>query len=142
MLSHQTSSPPRNHLNPATAEFTNTISSKDSGIHAHPSPNGKGLMVEVIGKLNWNQSQVFTASYQRSKKKESIYEYYMVDMSRCSQVTPGGICALLLLKEFADKHQSKLQIANTHIKMARQIRHADTEHQLSDVIKIDPRSML
>lgn len=109
-----------------------------SSIHARQTPNGRGLMLEVIGKFNWSQSQTFSSAYNRKQH----YDSYMVDMKKCTQVTPSGICALLLLKEFTDKHHCHLQLANTHMKMARQIRHADIEHQLSDSISIDPSSVL
>lgn len=110
----------------------------DSAINARQTTNGRGLMLEVVGKFSWTQSQVFSSAYNR----EQHYDSYMVDMKKCTQVTPSGICALLLLKEFTDKYHCHLQLANTNVKMARQIRHADIEHQLSETISIDPSSVL
>lgn len=121
----------------ATTAMPSDDPSVESGIHVRTTTNGRGLMLEVVGKFSWAQTHSFAEAYDTCHHFDS----YMVDMSKCTKVTPSGICALLLLKEFADKNHSHLQLANTNVDMAQTIRHADIDHQLSDVIKIDPSSV-
>jgi len=110
-----------------------------ASIHARPTSNGRGLMLEIVGKLSWSQSQVFMAAYENTHQH---FDTYMVDMSQCTQVSPSGISALILLKNFVDKHHGQLKLANTHIHLARQIRLADSAGILKNTISIDPDTIL
>jgi len=110
-----------------------------ASIYARPTSNGRGLMLEITGKLSWSQSQAFMAAYEDTHQH---FDTYLVDMSQCTQVSPSGISALVRLKTFVDKHHSQLKLANTNINLARQIRLADSAGILKNSICIDPNTIL
>lgn len=103
-------------------------SQADARILARPSTVGSGLLFEVVGKFDWSLSAQFSKLYRQN---HSDVQSYLVDLSKCTELSPCAVCALMLLEEYSSHQQSSMKLTNLKPDLSRQLKVADPKAQLS-----------
>ncbi len=82
--------------------------SSQSSITARHTANGRGLVIDVIGRLGLDMHREFRQSYESSPPCER----YAVNLQRCAGIDSSGLGMLLILRDFAAVDKSNMLVVN------------------------------
>lgn len=101
-------------------------------ITARPTSNGQSLVIEVVGRLGFDQHRQFRRSYEQQPKR---YSRYAVNLRRCTNVDSTGLGMLLLLRDYTGLEKENLLLVHCSPEVGHILRYASFEELFT--IQID-----
>lgn len=101
-------------------------------ITARPTSNGQSLVIDVVGRLGFDQHRQFRRSYEKQPKR---FNRYAVNLQRCTVVDSTGLGMLLLLRDYTGLEKENLLLVHCSSEVGHILRYASFEELFT--IQID-----
>jgi anti-anti-sigma regulatory factor len=89
--------------------------SNQSSVTARHTANGRGLVIDVVGRLGLEMHREFRNAYESSPPCER----YAVNLQRCAGIDSSGLGMLLILRDFAAVEKRNMLVVNCPSRLGR-----------------------
>lgn len=89
--------------------MSDTTTPSEQHITTKESKNGKALLIEVVGHLDFQLHRQFREAYEQ---RGQPYLRYIINLKDCHHMDSCGLGMLLLLKEYSELDRDDIRLIN------------------------------
>lgn len=95
---------------------------------ANVTSNGKGLVLEVVGRFNLDLHKAFRKAFENQPNR---YERYAVNLAQCTGIDSAGLGMLLILRDYTQLNRDDLKLMNCPADVRQVLSYANFEQLFS-----------